>query len=154
MNYTVYLGLLVTSKLCIECSEPLIQGSNWSAGCARKHTYKCKECRAKYQREYYINNKDKCNASSQARYYKNREAVLTKQREQYINNTFGISSTEYDSYMHGASCGICASQENLVLDHCHETSKIRGVLCRKCNMAIGLLGDNPDGIKSALEYLT
>jgi len=40
------------------------------------------------------------------------------------------------------------------LDHDHKTGKLRGVLCRNCNMALGLFDDNPCRIKAAAEYLT
>lgn len=39
------------------------------------------------------------------------------------------------------------------IDHCHETGKIRGVLCVSCNSGIGSLGDTTKGVKQALEYL-
>jgi hypothetical protein len=41
----------------------------------------------------------------------------------------------------------------LVQDHSYRTRKIRGVLCRKHNSGIGLLGDEVDGILIALDYL-
>jgi|TARA_B100001094_G_scaffold204158_1_gene198089 hypothetical protein len=52
-------------------------------------------------------------------------------------------------------CDCCGqrSQKSLVLDHCHETLKFRGWLCEQCNMGIGKLGDNLQGVKKALQYL-
>lgn len=41
----------------------------------------------------------------------------------------------------------------LCVDSCHETRKVRGLLCTKHNTAIGQLGDNVAGLKSALEYV-
>lgn len=52
---------------------------------------------------------------------------------------------------------ICARPpENgkiLNVDHCHETDAVRGLLCSKCNFAIGLLDDNPEYATKAAEYL-
>lgn len=42
----------------------------------------------------------------------------------------------------------------LVVDHNHETGKVRGLLCSRCNTAIGLLGDDPDYVQRAYLYLT
>jgi hypothetical protein len=39
------------------------------------------------------------------------------------------------------------------LDHDHQTGAFRGWLCRACNMAIGLLGDNIGAVETALIYL-
>lgn len=39
------------------------------------------------------------------------------------------------------------------VDHCHETGRVRGVLCFNCNSAIGKLGDDPDTLRRATAYL-
>jgi hypothetical protein len=46
------------------------------------------------------------------------------------------------------------SKKRLALDHCHITGAFRGWLCHKCNLGIGLLGDNPKALQRALDYLT
>lgn len=59
----------------------------------------------------------------------------------------------------GSACAICRSPLELDrptqvnLDHCHTTGKIRGVLCRKCNVMIGLAGDKVEVLNRAIEYL-
>jgi len=40
-----------------------------------------------------------------------------------------------------------------VLDHCHTTQEFRGWLCSDCNVAIGKLGDDTQGVLKALDYL-
>ena len=42
---------------------------------------------------------------------------------------------------------------NACVDHRENPFKIRGILCSECNLGIGKLGDTPEGIKKALEYL-
>jgi Recombination endonuclease VII len=55
-------------------------------------------------------------------------------------------------------CAICKKHESetgtLCLDHCHDTGEIRGLLCRKCNAGIGLLGDNLETVRAATAYLS
>jgi Recombination endonuclease VII len=54
-------------------------------------------------------------------------------------------------------CAICRVQialENLDIDHDHATGKVRGLLCGRCNPAIGMLKDDPKVIRSAIRYLT
>lgn len=51
-------------------------------------------------------------------------------------------------------CAICKQEpKHWHIDHDHETGKVRGMLCGPCNMAIGLLKDNPKIIKEALKYV-
>lgn len=50
-------------------------------------------------------------------------------------------------------CEVYGSSENLCIDHRHSDNQIRGVLCRECNLALGLLKDNPNRIESLLRYL-
>jgi hypothetical protein len=53
-------------------------------------------------------------------------------------------------------CKIHQSQckQNLHVDHDHETGQVRGLLCQKCNHALGLFKDNPQIIQAALEYVS
>jgi len=52
-----------------------------------------------------------------------------------------------------SECQICGSTDKLCYDHCHTTGKFRGVLCRSCNSAIGLLGDTKESLYKAYKYL-
>lgn len=41
----------------------------------------------------------------------------------------------------------------LVVDHCHATGHVRGLLCHNCNRALGLLKDSEQALQRALKYL-
>lgn len=51
------------------------------------------------------------------------------------------------------SCVICGSNEKLVVDHCHETEQIRGILCTNCNLGLGHFKDDPLLLEFAIQYL-
>ncbi|WP_327135523.1 endonuclease VII domain-containing protein [Streptomyces sp. NBC_01343] len=55
--------------------------------------------------------------------------------------------------MQGGVCCICPTAPAVHVDHCHETGRVRGVLCLNCNMGLGLLKENPDRIRRAIQYL-
>ncbi len=55
----------------------------------------------------------------------------------------------------GTACECCGDKgKMLFFDHCHKTNEFRGWICRTCNTAIAMLGDDIEGIKRALRYLT
>ncbi len=53
-------------------------------------------------------------------------------------------------------CGIHFSKvkpKDIHLDHCHATETFRGWLCKSCNVGLGMLGDNTEGLQRAMDYL-
>lgn len=77
-----------------------------------------------------------------------------------MKSKYGITMAEFDAMLEqqGGVCAICQGQPNgpgkrFHIDHCHNSSKVRGLLCGKCNTAIGLLGDDPERAESAAAYL-
>ena len=50
-------------------------------------------------------------------------------------------------------CVICGSNEKLVVDHDHQTGKIRGMLCNHCNRGLGHFRDDPMLLEFAAQYL-
>jgi hypothetical protein len=53
-------------------------------------------------------------------------------------------------------CAICEQppgDRRFCVDHCHATGQIRGLLCDRCNTGIGLLGDSPERLANARDYV-
>ncbi|MEV7073553.1 endonuclease VII domain-containing protein [Streptomyces sp. NPDC093990] len=50
-------------------------------------------------------------------------------------------------------CAICSTVPAVHVDHCHKTGRVRGVLCFNCNSGLGLLGDDPEALNRAADYL-
>lgn len=85
-------------------------------------------------------------------------------RERYYQRTYGIGVKEWRA-MHEDQAGLCAiclgegfhmredHQQKLMVDHCHDTGQVRGLLCHNCNRALGLLQDSKRIVKRVLEYL-
>lgn len=56
------------------------------------------------------------------------------------------------------ACAICGWTERKpkmfpMIDHCHATGKVRGILCSDCNMGLGKFKDSPARLQSAITYL-
>lgn len=73
---------------------------------------------------------------------------------------FGITETELTALLARQKnrCAVCRSDKpygsgDWAVDHDHVTGQVRGLLCSKCNLALGLLGDDPKVIAAALRYV-
>jgi hypothetical protein len=88
------------------------------------------------------------------------EALATN----YLIRNYGITLEDARrmNEEQGSLCAICEEEGftmadhhkmKLVVDHCHTTGKVRGLLCHNCNRALGLLKDNTERLKKAINYL-
>lgn len=79
----------------------------------------------------------------------------------YLKSKYGITIDDYEAMekQQGGVCAICNGApkgkrySSLVVDHCHDTGRVRGLLCDHCNRAIGLLGECPSALQNAVRYL-
>lgn len=75
-----------------------------------------------------------------------------------LKTKYGITVEEYDEKFaaQGGLCAICglASAVRLCVDHRHSDGVVRGLLCKDCNVGIGLLKDSPANLESAIRYLS
>jgi len=80
-------------------------------------------------------------------------------RDMALRRMYGTSLEEFNKLLFNQNncCKICNKEytenKKFVIDHCHNTGKIRGILCNECNAAIGRLLDNSNLLKLAKEYL-
>lgn len=70
---------------------------------------------------------------------------------------YGLNKEELKELKSKEHCDLCKrkihKKINKHIDHCHETGKVRGVLCRQCNLALGWLKDDKDLISRIINYL-
>ena len=82
----------------------------------------------------------------------NPDKVLNKRYQE----RYGITYSEYKarSAIQAFKCKICGvGEKKLVVDHNHKTLEVRGLLCHSCNCALGLLKDDVEVMKKAIQYL-
>lgn len=86
------------------------------------------------------------------------------QRHAHIKSTYGLSASDYKQLLDdcNGTCSICNQKETatirgkvceLTVDHCHQSGKVRGLLCRQCNVGLGNFKDNVGLLQSAIKYL-
>jgi hypothetical protein len=90
-------------------------------------------------------------------YYRSNPII---QRSASLKSTYGITHEEYEKLFasQGNKCAICGTEQCptgrfMCVDHDHTSGKVRGILCSKCNHGIGLLRDNVETLKNAIDYL-
>lgn len=84
-----------------------------------------------------------------------------KYRAQMLWGKYRITTADYDALLlkQGGVCAICKgtdrdSRDNLMpVDHCHTTGAVRGILCGRCNLGLGMFGDRPEVLDRAAAYL-
>jgi len=97
-------------------------------------------------------------------YEKNREQVLARSKiarsspewqNKRLQRLYGISLEEYQTLcvLQKEKCAICGAKGELVVDHCHTTGIVRGMLCSFCNTGLGYFRDEPNLLTQAATYL-
>lgn len=154
--------------MCKECAR--------LCGKANRHS-KIEERRAK-ERAYYHANIEKHKAYHKRYRESHKEQLKAQQaawvarqgpdrnRRYQLKRLYGIDLEHYDAILQrqGGVCAICRLSETtidrrtgkpwpLAVDHNHNTGELRGLLCRRCNNALGSFKDDPILLQSAAEYL-
>lgn len=99
----------------------------------------CKDCNKKMTAAYNRKNRDAANF----RNMKYKTGISKKKYFEILNKQDGKC----------AICGTVESNKRLLIDHCHSSMLVRGLLCNKCNQGIGYFNDNIELLKSAIDYL-
>jgi hypothetical protein len=93
-----------------------------------------------------------------------RQSERRSARKMFLKK-LGITEEDYNRmfFQQQGRCWICdaeaathktSPEKRLVIDHDHFDGTVRGLLCHKCNKALGLFNDNPELLVKAIAYLT
>lgn len=118
-------------KICTKCKKNEVYLKD-------KYPSYCLECKKQNNREKY-NNKS----------YLEKRYIHAKKNYKIDKNTF-------DKLMTINTCQICnifLLDKDKNIDHCHNTNKVRSILCANCNYAIGFFKDDINLLNKAIEYL-
>jgi hypothetical protein len=117
-----------------------------------------------YQRAWHAANKERVNAESRQQWHEDPTRKLRQrayrresQRKDHLKYYYGITVEEYNAILkrQNGRCRICKCKPkgHLHVDHNHKTGKVRGLLCRSCNIGLGHLRDNPHLARIAAAYI-
>lgn len=136
-------------KACIQEKPPdhfyLRQRSTKYGKSRASYSTKCKICSNEERAIYRANNKEKCDLAD------------TNSR---LKRSYGIDIHQYNQLFkeQNGSCKCCNRHQSefkkgLVVDHCHATNIVRGLLCTPCNLALGYVKDDIKVLNNLIKYL-
>jgi len=125
-------------KICNNCGT-----QKPSSDFTKNHPY-CKKCNSVRASKWNKENPDRRKIIVKKDNYKRRYGLSVEDKQSMIDKQ-------------NALCAICKrplkSTHDVCVDHCHDTNKVRGILCRKCNLGIGHFDDSIKYLKDAIKYL-
>ena len=127
----------------------------------------CRVCGRSKSGKKYQGGRDLLKLKSNLAKYRKSENWIIARREGNLRRKYGIGLSEYKRLFdkQDGKCLCCYecggditnaqdSRRVLVVDHDHGTKKVRGLLCRDCNLAIGIVDENVTTLRRIIDYLT
>lgn len=171
-------GITKGKKNCSRCKKSLpVEEFGTSEPLKCGYNSRCKKCDSErvkitienLSEDKALLRKQKARLCSKKNYYENRERYLQLAKERskgngnssYYKKLYNMTLEEVQDMLskQNNKCLICTvdlqsvGKYNTHVDHCHKTGKVRGILCRSCNLGIGHFKDNIETIKNAAKYL-
>jgi hypothetical protein len=124
-----------------------------------KDIEKRKKWAKQYGQQYYIDNKETIKTKQKKYNLKNKESSKRRSRK-HLMKRYNLTIEEYNKLFNiqNGKCAICGRHQNelikaLAVDHNHITGNVRGLICVRCNRAIGMFEDNISLLEKAIVYL-
>lgn len=133
----------------------------------KRNPDKVKAEKRAWHKRFYPKNSVKLRKKSCDHYHKNKSSSGYNRsvRDKHLRVTYGLTLAGVEGMLKKQSgkCAICKSRIVLrsgrgnvlsaCVDHCHNTGKIRGLLCRRCNFGLGSFKESPKNFSSAIRYI-
>ena len=128
----------------------------------------CKECTRARRKAWYAENRNREIDRVRVWQLENPEKVHAtmerfvgagkrklSNRKSHLKRKYGLTLEEFDELLasQGGGCAICGRPDADNVDHDHDTGRVRGILCFKCNVAVGQMDDDGDRLIAAAAYL-
>lgn len=122
----------------------------------------CGMCHSTKPVQSFYKNQSRCKDCQRSVLKTYKRKLIPSERLREINylKVHGITVADYDFLLQkqNGRCAICQSDKtggpkHFTVDHDHKTGEIRGLLCRPCNMGLGLFNDSFGNLMAAADYL-
>jgi formylmethanofuran dehydrogenase subunit E len=157
------VNIEILSKRCSKCNELRdIRFFNRGKECKDGYRGVCKVCRKNNtdaEKAYYVLHKEEINRRGRMWYRHNKDRHKRLSEKRHLFKKYGITPEKVEQMRLNQSnrCAICKhefqNKKDRHIDHDHSNGKIRELLCSKCNVGIGMFGDDTSLLSTAIEYL-
>lgn len=132
---------------------------------SKRRTRTCQWCDKSYELGIESNLHKYCSTDCRQQWHYDRwksnggRRCPKKLREYQLQHNYGLSLDDFNRLLESQNnrCAICLKDspggKNWHVDHCHQTGEVRGVLCQKCNQAIGMFYEDLEILDRAKEYI-
>lgn len=149
------------TKICIKCGEQKAVNEYYS----HRHMTDgrlgaCRVCCIAARRLAHANRDVESHRRKKRAYHK---VYGPKQKDWRMRKLYGLSLDQYNALVkkQKGRCLICLAKEadfpqyrpQLLVDHCHQSKKVRGLLCDYCNKGLGYFRDNVGLMENAIKYI-
>jgi hypothetical protein len=166
---TDLFGQRAPTKICRICKveKPLSEYYR-AAGARDGHRNDCRSCNLARRAEQYranprpaIERERRWRVENADRYrermarYREDGKKSVSDRKSHLKRKYGLTLEDFDRMLadQGGGCAICGKNDVDNVDHDHSTGSVRGILCFRCNAAIGQLDDEPERARDLAAYL-
>ncbi len=167
-EYDWAMGHTSRKKQCKACRNIYLK--KWRA----KNREKLQKQDKIYNKSYHAKHKERINKRHKLTYHKNREKHLARRKKWherhpekdknsrlFLRYKLTLAQCEAMDKAQEGKCLLCGQdptitkrgRKQLVVDHCHKTGTVRGLLCDVCNRALGMFQDSPTLLRIAADYL-
>lgn len=149
----------LTQKVCSRCKTSKDVELFYKIAGGAKPRPECKSCTNAYHKRYRATPAGAAATTrARVRYNSSPDNVLkdAQTKAEWARfKKYGLVKSQFNkmSEQQNHRCKICARQTKLVVDHCHKTGAVRGLLCNLCNRGLGLFLDCEDALIAAATYL-
>lgn len=119
---------------------------------------RCKDCVNIKRKEWELKNPDR--RREYKREWQRKPEQVEKRKIKHRERAYKLSETDYQTMLgeQGHLCKLCENPlikgyNTIHIDHCHETGRVRGILCQPCNQGIGFLRHDEEILRKAIVYV-
>lgn len=156
---------LVPYRECNRCGKVMPLSEFYRQGKHNLPVRRCKKCHGKATVESRLRRLGRDAMAQKQREYNARRDPRTRVSN-HFRSRYGLTIDEWEALAASQdnACAICQMQieeiqphpsgnRTLHVDHCHDTNRVRGLLCSNCNRAIGAFRDDPEIMRRAIAYI-
>lgn len=151
-------------RCCISCGLELVRGANWHESNVNKHLYRCDACANQVTNQWRSENPDQVQLQHAIQSINRQiDPVIrlmhqSDNRRSTLKTRYGLTNEEYYrlAEKQGFKCAICGRTIGNVLnvDHDHVTGRIRGLLCRYCNVLVDIIETKSTLLEKVRAYIS